>query len=243
MMALLPANLKRKEDVAMQVKSGALRMMLIVGLLLGPLAAPGVAAQDDTKEVAVPRSFQGARLGMTMSELGAVVPDVNRVALTRRDQAQRTVVIPSKDRYLQRVEYRFYSDRLRELAIYYNPVEVPGGYPRLLERLKNAYGKPIVIDQRDEYGLGSKLASDVISAKKTIWKDRTTMASLAESRRIIDNKRDLLLTITDLDLQRAFEEDQEHRRRQQELRIPIPVPDTSAQNKQVSVPQSDQLPG
>ncbi len=227
----------------MPVKLRALPMMLIVGLLLGPLAASGVAAQDDTKEVAVPRSFQGVRLGMTMSELGAVVPDVNRVAVTRRDQTQRTVVIPSKDRYLQRVEYRFYNDRLRELAIYYNPVEVPGGYPRLLERLKNAYGKPIVIDQRDEYGLGSKLASDVISAKKTIWKDRTTMASLAESRRVIDNRRDLLLTITDLDLQRAFEEDQEHRRRQQELRIPIPVPDTSAQNKQVSVPQSDQLPG
>lgn len=226
----------------MRVKSGALCIMLMVGLLLGPLTALGVAAQDDTKEVALPRSFQGARLGMTASELVAVVPDVNRVALNRRDQIQRTVVIPSKDRHLQRVEYRFYNDRLRELAIYYNSVEVPGGYQRLVERLKESYGKPTVVDQRDEYGFGSTLVSEVVSVKKTVWKNSTTMTSLAESRRILDDKRELILTITDLDLQRAFEEDQAQRRRQQELRIPIPLPDHSVQNRQAAVPRSDEVP-
>ena len=60
----------------MHVKSAALRMMLTVGLLLG--AAPGIAAQENTKETALPRSFQGARLGMTLSELVAVVPDAKK---------------------------------------------------------------------------------------------------------------------------------------------------------------------
>ncbi|HEU5406949.1 MAG TPA: hypothetical protein VFU48_04240, partial [Nitrospira sp.] len=115
----------------MQVKSGALRMMLIIGLLLGTLAVPGIAAQDDTKEIALPRSFQGAHLGMTLSDLVAAVPDVNRVLPNRQDSGARTIAVRSKDRHVQRVEYRFYDNRLRELVIYYRNEEVPGGYQRL----------------------------------------------------------------------------------------------------------------
>lgn len=226
----------------MRVKTGLLCIMLMSSLLLSLWSAQGVSAEDGTKDIALPRSFQGARLGMTASDLLAVVPDVNRVALNRRDQIRQTVVIPSKDPYLQRVEYRFYADRLRELAIYYNSGEVPGGYQRLVERLKESYGKPIVVDQRDEYGFGSTLVSEVVSVKKTIWKNSTTMTSLAESRRILDDKRELILTMTDLDLQRAFEEDLEERRRQQERKIPLPLPDPSGQNRQVAVPKSDHVP-
>ena len=214
----------------MQIKSRALRMMFIVGMLLGILTAPGGAAQETT-EAALPRSFQGARLGMALSDLVAIAPDANRVSLGRRDPFQRTVVVPSKDRYLRRIEYRFYNDHLRELAIHYHSNEVPGGYQRLLERLTEAYGKPIVLDEQEGYGL----------VRKTVWKDRATRSSLVESRKLIDDKRELILTITDLALQQAFEEDQEHRRRQRELSIPIPLPDHSIENRQAVVSQSDQL--
>ncbi|HEX6725886.1 MAG TPA: hypothetical protein VF078_00945 [Nitrospira sp.] len=221
----------------MQGKTAVLRMMLMVGLLVGTLAGPGIAAQDDMKEVMLPRSFQGARLGMTVSELVAVVPDANRVSLNRREQAQRTVIIPSKDRYLQRVEYRFYNDRLRELAIHYTYGEVPGGYKRLRQRLQEANGKPTAVDEIDhDAGL------NIVSVKKTVWKDLATMARLTESRKIIDDRRELVLTITDLNLQQAFEEDQEHRRRQRELSIPIPLSDHSIQNRQAGISGSENAP-
>jgi hypothetical protein len=215
----------------MHVKSAALRMMLTVGLLLGSLAEPGIAAQENTKETALPRSFQGARLGMTLSELVAVVPDAKKVSLNRHDQAQRTVVIPSKDRFIQRVEYRFYNDRLRELAIYYTYGEVPGGFKRLRQRLQEAYGKPAVVDQTD-YDAGP----NIVSVKKTVWKDGATMSALAQSHKMYQGRElyDLILTITDLDLQHIFEQDQEHRRRQEELRLPIPLPESGIQSKQTA---------
>lgn len=211
----------------MQVKSAALCMMLTVGLLVGNLTAPGIAAQEHAKETTLPRSFQGARLGMTLSELITVVPEANRVSLHRRDQAQRTVVIPSKDRFIQRVEYRFYNERLRELAIQYNLDKVTGGYQGLRERLKESYGKPFVEDQKEDYERGL----DVISVKKTIWKDGATMSSLIDEHNVLEDRRALTLIITDVNLQQAFEQDQEHRRRQRELSIPIPLPDHSMQNR------------
>ena len=216
----------------MQLKSAVLRMMLIAGLLLGNLAAPGIAAQEDTKETALPRSFQGARLGMTLSELVTAVPDANRVSLNRREQAQHTVVIPSKDRFIQRVEYRFYNDRLRELAIYYTYGELPGGFKRLRQRLEETYGKPSVVDQT-EYDAGP----NIVSVKKTVWKDRATMSVLAQSHKMYQGRElyDLILTMTDLELQHIFEQDQEHRRRQEELRIPIPLPDPGMQSKQTAM--------
>lgn len=220
----------------MQVKSGALRMKLIVGLLLGPLAASGVAGQDDTKEAAVPRSFQGAQLGMTLSEFTAVMPEAKGVSLGGRDHAERTVVVPSKDRPLQRIEYRFYDGRLRELVLHYHHGEVPGGYSGLLEKLRESYGKPISQNLQEYY-----TKPEAFSQKKTVWKDHATMASLTETRKMNGDKRELILAITDLNPQRPSEEDQERRRRQQELSIPIPLPDQPIQNKQAAVPQSAQL--
>jgi hypothetical protein len=168
---------------------------------------------------------------MTLSELVTVVPDANRFSLNRREQAQRTVVIPSKDRFVQRVEYRFYNDRLRELAIYYSHGEVPGGFKRLRQRLQETYGTPAVVDQT-EYDAGP----NIVSVKKTVWKDRATMSALAQSHKMHQGREhyDLILTITDLDLQHIFEQDQEHRRRQEELRVPIPLPDTGKQTGYVS---------
>lgn len=220
----------------MQNKSGVLRIIFMVGLLLGSLAVPGIAAQDVAREAALPRAFQGASLGMPLSDFAAVVPEAKRVSLARRDQTQRTVVVPSKDRFLQRVEYRFSDDQLRELVIHYNPSEVPGGYQRLLERLRESYGKPIA-ENLQEYDSGP----DVVLVKKTVWKDHATMASLTESRKMFDDRRELILTITDRNLQQAFEEDQEHRRRQRELSIPVPTSDHVIQNRQAAMSRSESM--
>lgn len=220
----------------MQNTSGVLRIIFMVGLLVGTLAVPGIAAQDVAREAALPRAFQGASLGMPLSDFTAVVPEAKRVSFTKRDQTQRTVVVPSKDRSLQRVEYRFSDDQLRELVIHYNPSEVPGGYQRLLERLRESYGKPIA-ENLQEYDSGP----DVVLVKKTVWKDHATMARLTESRKIFDDRRELILTITDRNLQQAFEEDQEHRRRQRELSIPVPTSDHAIQNRQAAMSRSESM--
>jgi len=140
--------------------------------------------------------------------------------------------MPSKDRFIQRVEYRFFHDRLRELAIYCTYGEVPGGFKRLRQRLQDAYGTPAVVDQT-EYEAGP----NIVTVKKTIWKDRATMSVLAQSHKMYEGRElyELVLTMTDLDLQHIFDQDQEHRRRQEELRVPIPLPDTGIQSKQTAM--------
>ena len=215
----------------MHVKSAALSMMAMMGLL-GTLAAPGMAAPEETKDTALPRSFQHARLGMTLSELVSVVPDAKKVSLNRHDPADRTVMIPSKERSIQRVEYRFYNDRLRELAIYYTYAEVPGGFTGLRQRLQETYGEPVVAEHT-EYDPGPNIAS----VKKTIWNDEATLSVLAQSHKLYQGQEryDLVLTITDRELQQMFEKDQEERRRQEALRIPIPLPGPGAHNKQTAL--------
>jgi hypothetical protein len=215
----------------MQVKSLALGTMLMIGLLLGNAATPSLAAQEDANKPILPRSFKGARLGMTLSELTTAVSDAKKVSLNRRDPAQRTVVMPSKDRFIQRVEYRFFHDRLRELAIYYT--SVPGGFERLRARLQETYGEPAVKEQT-EYGAGP----NIVSITKTVWKDRATQSVLAQSHKMYDAGReayDLILTMTDFDLQQMYEQEQEQRRRQEELKVPIPLPDPGIQNKQTAM--------
>lgn len=215
---------------------------LVFGLLLGVLATPGIAAQDGTDETVLPREFQGARLGMSLSDFVAIVPEANRISRGGHDPMQQTVVVPSKDRYLQRMEYRFYKNRLRELVIYYKADKVPGGYERLLERLSESYGKFLGTDLRVEDGRGSYATV----VKKTSWKDRATMTSLIESHKITEDRGELMLTITDLDLQQAFEQDQEHRRRQGELSIPLPLPDQTIQKRQATIldhARTDQVSG
>ncbi len=59
------------------------------------------------------------------------------------------------------------------------------------------------------------------------------MASLTESRKMNGDRRELILTITDLNVHQAIVDDQE--RRQQELGIPIPLPSHAMQNPQASV--------
>ena len=226
-MSLLRAK-KGKEERMMEIKYRILLVIVMLCMVVGFLAAPGIAAEVVSTAAALPRAFQSAQLGMTLSEFTAAVPEAKRVSLGERDQAERTVVVPSKDRPLQRIEYRFYDDRLREIVIHYHHGEVPGGYPGLLEKLREVYGKPISQNLHEHY-----TKPEAFSEKKTVWKDHATMASLTEIRKMNGDKRELILAITDRNPQQASEEDQ--KRRQQELSIPIPLPDQPIQNKQAAM--------
>jgi hypothetical protein len=183
-------------------------------------------------DAALPRAFQSAQLGMTLSELVTVVPEAKRVSLGEHDQAERTVVVPSKDRPLQRIEYRFSDDRLREFAIHYDYGEVPSGYSGLLQKLRESYGKPLSQNLQEYY-----TKPEAFSQKTTVWKDRATMASLTETRKMNGDKRELILTITDLAPHRTSEGN--HERRKQEVTIPIPLPDHRIQNEQAAMPDVD----
>lgn len=213
----------------MQIKSRMLLVLVMLCLVVGFLAAPGIATEGRSTDTALPRAFQSAQLGMTLSDFVAVVPEAKRVSLGGHDQADRTVVVSSKDQPLQHIEYRFSNDRLREFVIHYVYGEVPGGYSGLLEKLRESYGKPISQNLQEYY-----TKPEAFSQKKTVWKDRATMASLTETRKMNGDKRELILTITDLHPQRTSEVDQE--RRIQELSIPIPLPDHLIRNEQTAVP-------
>ncbi len=212
----------------MTLKSSMLLALVMFCLVGGVSTTPGIAAEGVPMNAVLPRAFQSAQLGMTLSEFAAVVPEAKRVSLGGRDQAERTVVVSAKDRPLQRIEYRFYDDRLQEIVIHYHHGEVPGGYPGLLERLRESYGKPMSQNLQEYY-----TKPEAFSQKKTVWMDHATMASLTETRKMNGDQRELVLAITDRSPQQASKEDQE--RRQQELSIPIPLPDHPIQNKQAAV--------
>lgn len=211
-------------------------LLLVVWLLLAEGVVLGRAEQIPTDAVTLPRSFQGARLGMSQYDLMAIAPEVGLTSRGAHSQLHKTLIVPAKDRHLRRIEYRFYHGALRELAIYYKRDRVPRGYEGLLARLKETYGQPVA-ENVEEYDP----RQDIFSVKKTVWKDHATTSVLAESRKMREGEEvyDLVLTMTDLDLQQAYEQDQERRRRQQELNIPIPLSEQQTQKNQTAVPRSD----
>lgn len=213
--------------------------MLVAVALLGGWSAPAYADRIQTDGAILPRSFQGARLGMTQSDLMAITPDAGRVSLGANGRAQRTIVVPSKDRHLYRVKYRFHHGLLRELAICYKRDRVPQGYDGLLARLKESYGTPAA-ENVEAYDT----MPDVLSVKKTVWKDQATTSVLTESRKMREGQEvyDLTLTITDNALQQAYEQEQAQRRRQRELSIPIPLPDKEPGIGRTVGPHSEETP-
>jgi hypothetical protein len=209
-------------------------VVIVIGALFGGWPTAGFAEDLPSATKALPRSFQGVRLGMARAELTAQAPEAGQVSLGPEAGSDRTIVVPSKDRHLHRVEYRFHRGLLREMAIHYRRDRVPRGYEGLLERLKESYGKPViedveVYDPRPE----------VFSVKRTVWKDRTTIAVLEESRMLREGREahDLVVTVTDRRLQDSFEQDQERRRRQRELRIPIPLADQEIGRERTAAPR------
>ncbi len=203
-------------------------ILVMLCLVLGLVATPGIATEGVSTDATLPRAFQNAQFGMTLSEFTAVVPEAKPVSLGGRDHADRTVVVPSQERPLHRIEYRF-SDRLREFILYYVYADVPGGYAGLLTQLRESYGKPIKQNLYEYY-----TKPEAYSEKKTIWKDRATMATLTEIRKLNGDQRELSVTITDLTGQPASGEGQA--RHAQERSIPIPVPEDRTSNEQTAVP-------
>lgn len=70
----------------MQIKARTLLVIVMLCLVVGFLAAPGIAAEGVPTNVALPRAFQSAQLGMTLSAFTAVVPEAKRASLGGRDQ-------------------------------------------------------------------------------------------------------------------------------------------------------------
>ncbi|MEX5283240.1 MAG: hypothetical protein NW700_16915 [Nitrospiraceae bacterium] len=197
---------------------------LVVGAILlfgGCWPTAGYAGETVTEvKRALPRSFQGVRLGMPRHELVAAASDRGRTAVAGDERGQRSLAVLPNDRHLRRIEYRFYRNALQEMAIHYNLERIPLGHEGLLARLKESYGEPVA-EQVEEFDP----RPDVFSVKKTVWKDERTLIALAEVRKVREGTEsyDLVLTMTDRALQQAYEREQEQRRRRQLREIPIPL--------------------
>lgn len=196
----------------------------VIALLLTAIWAGLGMAQDkyDMGRVTLPRTFLKARLGMAMEELIRVDPQLARTAQSSWETQSRVVRMPSPDPYIAHMEYRFFRGGLYEQTIYYKRDRVPRGYAGLSERLRAAYGKPVAEDFLD-----FDPSPEILSTQKTIWKDDATRITLAEHRKMREGKEyyELVLTMTDLALERSWEEAEQARLQQKESRVPIPLPD------------------
>jgi hypothetical protein len=200
-----------------------LSVLFFLPLSIGWSAVGSADQPDESNRITLPRSFQGARLGMTRYELSAVVPEAGKISSKAGHQASRAVLVSAgRDSYVRRIEYRFYQGTLQELAIYYKYDRIPRGYEGLLDKLKKSYGRPFVQNVQ-EYDP----RADIFAVKKTVWKDDATAITLSELRRIREGEEvyDVVVTMTDVALQQAYEQREEERRREQELAIPVPLND------------------
>ena len=207
--------------------------LMVLPWLVGGHSTAASAGQVQPDVGNLPRSFQGARLGMSQYELTSVAPAAGKTALIAKGLGDGTVTVPARDRHLKHIEYRLYRGVVREIAIYYRRDRIPGAYEGLLARLKASYGQPLA-ENVEEYDP----RADVFSIRKTVWQDPRTKSELVEVRRVRDGAEvhDLVLTMTDRGLQQQYEEEQAHRLRQQELSVPIPLPDHSTGGRETARP-------
>jgi hypothetical protein len=200
------------------------------------VAMLGAAVSASAEDKALPRTFQKARLGMNINELVQIYP---QLAKTNPDvQVRQSAAIVSSDPHIRRLEYRFHQGSLYELKIYYNPERLPRGYAGLLARLKEVYGPPS-IEGIEEFDL----ASGILSGHRTVWNDGVTRVTLVERERIRKDAPfiECVLTLTDLALERQYQQAVEEHRRHQELEVPIPLPDGHP-DRTASSPSNGKLP-
>lgn len=176
----------------------------------------------------LPRQFQQARLGMALEELVRMEPQAVLAKPFTRHRLVQSVTAPTKDPHLDRVEYRFYRGRLFEEVVYYKRDRLPRGYPGLVDRLRELYGRPVSEDL-----IEFDPAPDSISSQKTVWKDARTRITLAEHRKMREGREyhELVLTMTDLALEQAHEREEDARLREKEQRVPIPLPDGAGRSR------------
>ncbi|HXF93429.1 MAG TPA: hypothetical protein VNK46_11785 [Nitrospiraceae bacterium] len=213
--------------------AAAAMVALILGVVQFSVAEPTPANS------VLPRSFQGARLGMALTELVRTDPQIARTAVQANGRQTETVAVASQDPHIHRVTYRFYRGALYEQAISYRPNQLPRGYEGLLDRLKQVYGRPVV-ENAEEYDL----SRDIFSMRRTVWRDDATRIVLAEIRKLTDGREqfELVLTMTDLALEQARDRTVQEQLRRKEQSIPIPLPDprgTSARTARP--PEGEQL--
>jgi hypothetical protein len=196
---------------------------IVVGLLGLCLSSDSQAAETAMR--GLPRSFEGAQLGMPQSTLVAQARGIGRVV----SKGRSALVIQPKDPHLAQIEYRFHRGAVRQIDVKYKSKRIPGGYEALVGRLKDIYGPP----QQD----GSEELDprpDVLSLRKTMWMNPSTEVVITETRRIQlgeEPSYDLVLSLTDRALEQAYREDQVRRQRREVSRIPIPLPDDEQATK------------
>lgn len=207
-------------------RRNAIGLSVLAAVLI--LAGTNITWAQTSQAERLPRQFQKARLGMAMEELVRVEPQLVHVKPFKEKRLVQSVTVPAKDPYLDHLEYRFYRGRLFEEAVYYKRDRLPRGYAGLVDRLRELYGRPVSEDL-----IEFDPAPDSISSQKTVWKDARTRIALAEHRKMREGQEyyELVLTMTDLALEQAREQEEDALLREKERRVPIPLPDGSARSK------------
>ena len=204
-----------------------LSFVLVALLSIGWSIPADAEAFGESEQLRLPRSFDGARLGMTRRQLFVAVPEADKVMSKTSRRATGTVIASaSGNPYVSRIEYRFFQGVLQDIVIHYNGDRIPRGYDGLLDKLKGSYGKPVpqnIVEYDPK--------ADVFFMKKTVWKDDTTAIVLSELRRMRRGEEvsDIVVTMTDLALQEAAQRQEDERRRRQEFAVPIPLEDRPLQ--------------
>lgn len=174
---------------------------------------------------ALPRSFEGAHLGMAQSALTAQARSLGKLVFEGRS----SLIVHPKNPSLAQIDYRFHRGALREIGVTYKSHRIPGGYESLVNRLKDVYGPP-----QEETSEMLDPRPDVLYLRKTVWSDASTQVMVIETRRIQRGEEpwsDLVLTLTDRRLEESYREDQIRRQRQEVSRVPIPLPESEQMSK------------
>jgi hypothetical protein len=173
----------------------------------------------------LPRTFEGAQLGMSQSSLAAQARAHGKLV----SESGSALSVRPKDRRLAKINYRFHGGALRQIEVKYKPTQIPGGYESLVQRLKDVYGRP-----QEDNGEQWDPRPEVLSLRKTVWTNATTQIAVTETRRIEPGEEpsnDLVLTMTDRALESSYQEEQMRRRQQAVSHIPIPLPDAGLVSK------------
>lgn len=195
------------------------RLWLVIGVLLLGLVHSGIAG-DEVQQRPLPRGFQGMKLGMTLSDVLRLKPDI---AITKRtDFATVSLIITPRDRYVQRVVYRFHENTLYEMEIRYRPDHLQHSASGLLDRLREEYGEPLT-DRVEEVDC----ESNDLRRRRTVWQEERPKITLLEREYFRDGNRvmEITLTMTELPLQRRRDEAQEKQVHHKMREVPIPQPE------------------
>jgi hypothetical protein len=195
------------------------KLWLVIGVLLLGLVHSGIA-EDKAQQRPLPRGFQGVKLGMTLSDVLRLKPDI---AITKRTNfATVSLIATPRDRYVQRVVYRFHENTLYEMEIRYRPDRLQRGASGLLDRLREEYGEPLT-DRVEEVDF----ESNDLHRRRTAWQDERTKITLLEREYLRDGNSvtEITLTMTDLAVQRRRDEAQERQVHHRMQEVPIPQPE------------------